>query len=159
MTLIPVAVVAVLLFAIAFMTRRRFGVLGLALCAGALLSESLTMAGAAVFDTADIRLDVIDNQTLASLLLILTPSLLLLTGGPRYDTKRGAVIGALGYVLLAVLLSIGPLSNSLSVDTATHETLNTIEAYESILIAAAVLVAVVDMALAHRPRFGRAKKH
>ncbi len=157
--MIMLVAIAVILFLLAFITKRRFGVLGLALCAGSLLATALTADLAGLMTSQNISLQPLSDMTLASILLIMLPSLLLLFAGPKYVSRRGVIIGSLGYALLAILLLLGPLSQSLSFDTAARDMLQQVARYESTLIAIAVVFAVIDMWFTHIPRLGKSKKH
>lgn len=159
MTLTVVVIAAITLFVLSFASKRRYGVLGLALCAGALLHETLSIPLSGILDAYEMQLYDLPNTVTASLLLILVPSLLLLLGGPRYDTKKQAVIGSLGYTALALLLCARPLIGVLDLDETSRNTAAAIISFDSILIAVAVALAVFDMVLVHRPRIGRPRKH
>lgn len=149
---------AIILFLLSLMMKRRYGVLGLALCAGALLAETQSRGVAELVEGGNIVLQPLSSTALAAAILTLLPSFVLLFGGPRYSSSKAAVVGSLGYALLAVLLLLGPLSGSLAFDSSSRDFLWLVARYESVLIATAVIFAVIDMWLTHIPKLGKDKE-
>ena len=86
------------LFAIAFVTKRRFGVLGLGLTAGLVLSRELTSETASFLQYIDFPVGSLSYTALSTCLLILLPALVLLISGPKYQDKRLAAVGALMFL-------------------------------------------------------------
>lgn len=103
MTVIIILVVlALLLFAGAFFSKRRFGLLGLGLAAGAILSPLWS-------DTASLLLSATGfvpsgpmADGLAVALVILVPAVLLLFQGYKYKSVIGRIIGSLLFTILAL---------------------------------------------------------
>lgn len=147
-TLILILIVASL-FGLAFITKRRFGILGLGLTAGALLASSLSVSSADLIDANNLSIPGMSSQGIAAVILTLLPSLVLLLGGPRYATLLPAILGAAAYAALGTLLLLGPLSGVLPVDGTARGILNEIAAIESVLISATVLLAVLDTLSIH----------
>lgn len=147
-TLVLLAIVAAL-FGLAFVTKRRFGILGLGLCAGALLASSLSGSSADLIDAQNIGLPGVSSEALAALILTMLPSLVLLLGGPRYATLLPALLGAVAYAVLGTMLLLGPLSGALPVDGTAQVVLNEIAGIESILISVTVLIAILDTLSIH----------
>ena len=155
MTLVTILILFASLTLLAYLSKRRFGVLGLALCAGLVLSQQITR------DTSNFlrATDVPAYQSAASIILILLPSLVLLIAGPQYLSKRSRIIGAVGYGLFGSLLLIGPLVSGLpSLDPALQPTLTAIAMNTSWLLATGIIVAVFDMFSASSPK-KFSKKH
>lgn len=159
MTLIVLLVGAAALFLLAFVSKRRFGVLGLGLSAGALLNLTLNSQVSDLLEKYNIFLHPLTSDALAACILTLLPAVLLLFGGPRYSDKKQRLIGSIGFAVLALLLLLGPLSGALILDESSQNVLNQVAKYEAMLVAAGVAAAVVDMIMAHAPRIGRSKKH
>lgn len=147
-TLILFIIIAAL-FALAFMTRRRFGILGLGLSAGALLAGSLSGSSADLIDAQNISIPGMGSEEIAAVILTLLPSLVLLLSGPRYATLLPAIFGAAAYAVLGTLLLLGPLSSALPADGATQTLLNEVAAIEPVLISATVLIAILDTLSIH----------
>lgn len=154
MALIVIATIAAVLFAVSFIMKRRFGVLGLALCAGAFLADTMAGPMGDWLNAQNIQTAYISQQSLAKIVLTLLPAGLLLFGGPHYEHRKSALLGSAGFALLGTMLLLGPLSATMH-DPAAQELLRFIADYESWLTALGVALAVVDMMLLHTPKFGR----
>lgn len=149
MTLAVIVAVVVVLFLLGFMSKRRFGTLGLALAAGALLASQLTTWLSAYIKEFDIETGSLTTRAAASIVLTLLPAVLLLFSGPAYTKRIHAVIGAIAFALMGALLIIGPLSIGLPKDLAAQSTLSFIAQYSDILIAVGILGAVADAWFIH----------
>ncbi len=158
MTLVVIIVLFLALFALAFLSKRRFGTLGLALAAGALLADQLSREVARYFDKLDVPVEPLSSLTAARVVLILLPAIVLLMSGPSYSSKRTAFFGALAFGLMATLLVLGPLTTSLPIEGAVRPMLDFVAANQSLLLACAVTAAVVDSWLTHNLKSSR-KKH
>lgn len=151
--------VAVALFLLAFLTKRRFGVLGLGLAAGALLANSWTTWLADALTAQGIAIDGFSNHNLAAIILIIAPALILLGGGPKYHKPMAAVIGGLGFAVMGFLLTLSLLQGSINTtDQATKQLIAFTSQYQSGLVALGVVIAVIDMFLAQGKKSGHGKK-
>lgn len=161
MTLVIIVAVLLALFALAFLTRRRFGVLGLALAAGVLLAQHADEAIADAIQIAGVPVEPFTYKAAAGIILTLLPALLLMIGGPKYLDKRAAIIGAVAFALLGTLLILGPLTTALpTLDFAVKSSLDTIAQYQSGIIAGAIAIAVLDTILLHGAKpIGKHGKH
>ena len=102
-------VLIVALFATAFITKRRFGVLGLALAAGSVISSYW-----ANDVTVIVRQSGVDFVLLpVAIVLILLPAVLLLLRGPAYKEQTGRIIGSLAFAALALAFMVEPLGSTL----------------------------------------------
>lgn len=149
---------AVTLFVLAYLTKRRFGVLGLALAAGYVLQrlweEQLPSWVTLLAVPSELSVSPV---TILGLIIVLLPSLALLLGGPTYKTVRGRLLGSLGYALLASVFCIGPLSNSMALIGDGKIVFDSVMAYRDYIMTGALILAVVDMLHIHvRPT---SKKH
>lgn len=146
--LILLAVVAALFF-LAFITKRRFGVLGLGLTAGALLAQSLSGSSSNLIDAQNLSIPGLSSEGIAAITLTLLPSLVLLLGGPRYTRRLPAMLGAAAYAALGTVLVLGPLSGGLPADTSVQAVLNRIAGIEPLLVSVTVLIAILDTLSIH----------
>lgn len=148
--LVVLLITTALLFVLSYASKRRFGALGLALAAGYVLQrlwESQLPAW-----TQLVRLPnefIISPVTMLGLLIVLLPSLALLLGGPTYKTRRGRLLGSLGYALLALVFCVGPLSHSLALVGEGRVIFDYLLEYQNYIMTAALVVAVVDMLHVH----------
>ncbi|MEO5499788.1 MAG: hypothetical protein ABIR46_04790 [Candidatus Saccharimonadales bacterium] len=161
MSLPFVVVLAVLLFGLAYVTKRRFGVLGLGLVAGLVLSREIAKETADVLKYLDFPIGSLTFPIAASVLLILVPALLMLISGPKYSDKRLAIGGSIVFALFAVILLLGPISVSLVMsDRSLQPLLTTIAQNSPILISIGVVLAVVDTMYAQGKKpVGKKGKH
>lgn len=147
-----------LLFTLAYVARRRFGVLGLALAAGYVLQrlwEPQLPEWAQLMGLPNEF--IISPVTILGLLIVLLPSVALLFGGPTYKTRHGRLVGSLGYALLALVFCIGPLTNSLALVGESKVVFDHLLTYRDYIMTGALIVAVIDMLQVHvRPPV---KKH
>ena len=161
MALTILIVVFFCLFAIAFLSKRRFGTLGLGLAAGALLAKESASDVAVYLQQYDVSLLDFSTVAIASMLLILYPPFILLVSGPSYASKKTAAIGALAFALMGTMLLVGPLSTSFPIpDSNVREVFNFTAQYESTLVAVSVVLAVIDSWLTHNFKpLSHKKKH
>jgi len=160
MALVILLVVLLCLFAVSFLSKRRFGTLGLGLAAGALLAKESSVDLALVLQKYDISLLDFSSATLASMILTLLPPLVLLVSGPTYSSKKTAFLGALAFALMGTMLLVGPISTGFPVPDANVRDVFAFTAdYESALIAGGVILAVIDSWLTHNFHPLGKKKH
>lgn len=136
-----------LLFFIAYATRRRFGLLGLGLCAGALLSSSWTGTLVPAISAQGVVLTSPPLATVVASMLILLPPLLLLLSGPSYDKPLWRIAGAAAFAILAFTLLSAPLSTGLVFDEVTSRVFVGLDKYSSAIITVGVVLAVLDVLL------------
>jgi hypothetical protein len=160
MTLVILAVILFFLFGIAFLSKRRFGTLGLGLAAGALLASRSSRDVAMILQQNNISLGDFSSVTIAAMILTLLPALVLLVSGPTYENKKTAFIGSLAFALMGTMLLIGPISTDLLIsDDNTARIFTFTATYENMLIAGGVVLAVVDSWLTHNFKPLGKKKH
>lgn len=154
--LIFVAVIIVL-FLVSFFTKRRFGVLGLALIAGSYMasiwSEDLTpiVADLGVSFTAP------PLGSIVAAVITLIPALFLLLSGPSYKTVLSRCVGAFLFSLLATLLLLEPLGAALVIDEVAKPVYELLLQYNTMIISACIIIAVLDIFLQKTPKIP--KKH
>lgn len=146
--MIPVvvlAVIAVLLFAGAFISKRRFGLLGLALTAGATLSTIWDYdAGLIVSSTGLIPNGPI-TQAATQSLIVLLPAFLLLFHGYRYKGIVGRLFGSILFTVLALAFLVGPIGNALPLEGIGAEVYRQLVNYKDVIISIGVIIAVTDL--------------
>lgn len=143
------------LFAAAFFTKRRFGVLGLALSAGAMLSNLWVSDLTPIVANAGIVLIKPPLESVVSSLVILLPALLLLSGGPTYKTMRQRVIGAGAFAVLAAALLLEPLGSALMIQDAGKSIYTSFVDYKTVIITAGLLLALLDLLLTKTPKLSK----
>lgn len=153
--------IAVALFLLAFVTKRRFGVLGLGLAAGVVLSQLWTVTFSAMLQGQGMPVAPLSYSTVAQLVIMLTPPLLLMIGGPRYHNLKGRLLGSLLFAVFATLFVVAPITRDFAVAGDSSPVFEFIAQWQNVLIALGVALAIIDMLLAHRPKspISRKAKH
>ncbi len=149
-------IIAVAVFAAAFITKRRFGLLGLALAAGSILSGIWAYdAGleASAFGAPSNPL----TTAFVSCFIILLPAGILLFHGDKYKTIVGRIIGAILFTLLAVAFMIEPLSSAIAPQGFGSNVFIWLVNNSKTIIGAGLVVAIIDLFLTKSPHFP--KKH
>lgn len=138
-------IIAAVLFGLAFVTKRRFGVLGAALILGYLLQQAWQLQLASWAATIGIPIDFpVSPTTTMSIAITILPSLLLLGGGPVYSKKLPRIMGSLQYALLAVLLCSGVLEGAVMTGLL-RELGIVVTQYQQYVITAVLVLIIVDM--------------
>jgi hypothetical protein len=153
-------IVIALLFAAAFFTKRRFGVLGLALAAGAMLSTLWVGDLTPIIANAGIQIIKPPLSSVVSAALILLPAFLLFWSGPTYKTMVQRVVGALAFAGLAIALLLEPLGSALVIDNTGKPVYEFFVQYRAIIVTAGLTLAVVDLLFTKTPhRHHKDKEH
>lgn len=146
--MIPIIIlsgVALALFFGAFISKRRFGLLGLALTAGATLSTIWSYNAGLVLSATGVVPDGVITQAIAQSLVVLLPAILLLFHGYSYKGIVGRLVGALLFTILALAFLVEPLSYALPLDGSGGVVYSTIRQYKDIIISAGVILAILDL--------------
>lgn len=144
--------VIALLFALAFFTRRRFGVLGLALAAGAMISTLWVGDLTPIIAQAGFVLIKPPLHSVVSAALILAPAVLLLFSGPTYKTMLQRVVGAAAFAVLATALLLEPLGSALVIDTTAKPVYDFFVQYRTVIITGCLSVALLDLLITKTPK-------
>ena len=146
--MIPVFVfvgVAILLFTGAFISKRRFGLLGLALTAGATLSTiwsydaGLVVSGIGIVPKGEI------TQAVTQSLVVLLPAILLLFHGTTYRNNIARIFGSLMFTVLALAFLVEPIGYALPLDGTGAVVYDRIKEYKDTIISIGVVLAIVDL--------------
>jgi hypothetical protein len=143
--LLVFSVLVALLFGGAYLTKRRFGVLGLALAGGSLLAELWGVAGGLLFAAEDIHIGVLSPENLALVVVTLLPALLLLLHGPSYHGPLQRLGASLLFTLLALALVIHPIQPLLAGSGAGMAIYSHIMQSRELIISAGLVAAFVDI--------------
>lgn len=153
--MIPIVVfgvVALALFGIAFLSKRRFGLLGLALAAGATLSTiwsyeaGLIVAGTGLVPKGEI------TQAVTQALVVLLPATLLLFHGYSYKDKMSRIIGALLFTLLALAFLVDPIGYALPLDGYSTTIYSWLKDNKNVIISVGIILAVIDLFFTKRAK-------
>lgn len=145
-------VVLIVLFALAFLTKRRFGVLGLALAAGAMLSDLWAEKLTPLVQDMGIEIVAPPMATIVAVVLVLLPAVLLLTSGPTYQRWGEQWIGATLFALLAVALLVEPLGSGLVLQGDSREVYAWLHDNRVYIVTFGLVAALIDLLFARTPK-------
>ena len=139
-------VITIALFISAFIMKRRFGLLGLALAAGSLLSgiwgyDAGLIAGSLGFPSTPLTAAIILS------LIILLPAAVLLFHGYTYNTLVGRVFGAGLFSLLALAFLVEPLGHVLMPQGLGLDVYSWLTNNRTIIIGVGLTIAIIDLFL------------
>jgi hypothetical protein len=143
-------VIAAILFASSFITKRRFGLLGLALAAGSLLSGIWGYDAGLIASGVGVPSGPVTSAVILSLIILL-PAGVLLFHGYTYKTLFGRVVGASLFTVLAFAFLIEPLGHILMVQGAGANIYNWLVNNRTFVIGLGLIVAVMDLFLTKPP--------
>lgn len=139
-----VILIILALFAAAFLSKRRFGLLGLGLTAGAVLSPIWgENAGYVVSATGLLREGPLVN-VIAVAAITIVPAVLFMFHGYSYKSMFGRVVGSLLFAGLAIGLLIAPLASVLTFTGPVGGVYQWFVANRDLVISAGVVFAIVD---------------
>lgn len=150
-------VVLAILFTLAFFTKRRFGVLGLALAAGAMLSDLWAEKLTPLVENAGVQIMAPPLATVVAVSLVLLPAVLLLASGPTYHRKSERLFGAFLFALLAIALLIEPLGSGLVLEGEGLTVYEYLYEYRVYIVTAGLVIALFDLLFTRTPL--RKRKH
>lgn len=145
MPIIIFSAVALLLFAGAFISRRRFGLLGLALTAGATLSTIWSYDAGLVVSSTGLVPEGVITQAVTQSLVVLLPAILLLFHGYTYKNLPSRIIGSVLFTVLALAFLVEPIGYALTLEGIGADVYNTLKSYKNVIISAGVVLAIVDL--------------
>ena len=149
--------IAIILFVSALVTKRRFGLLGLALASGSLLSDIWGLK----FDKLLVYSGFPSNSLVSSIAMssiILAPAILLLFHGYTYKTSFGRLIGASLFTLLAMAFLVEPLGRVFMLEGYGKQVYELILNNQTTIIGISLIIAVIDLFFTKPATLNRSKK-
>ncbi len=137
--------VALALFMGAFLSKRRFGLLGLALTAGAMLSETWTYYAGLVVSATGLVPEGPITQAATQSLVVLLPAILLLFHGYSYKNMISRVIGSLLFTVLALAFLVEPIGFALPLEGIGADVYQWFVNNKQTIISIGVVLAVIDL--------------
>lgn len=150
--------VLALLFVMAYATSRRFGMLGLALAAGALLSANWSGTVTPFIQQQGVHLAVPPLELVVQVALLILPAMALLFSGPSYSVTWQRFLGAAAFAVLGFTLLADSLGQILQLDGPGLIFYNIVNTYQSMIIVAGVIGAIADAMLTTGGR-GKKREH
>jgi hypothetical protein len=143
------------LFALAFLTKRRFGVLGLALAAGAMLANLWVGDLTPIIAQAGFVLVKPPLQSVVAASLTLLPAVILLFSGPTYKALPQRIAGALAFAVLATALLLDSLGSALVIEGVGKSVYDYMADHKALFITIGLVLAIFDIFVTRTP--GHAK--
>jgi hypothetical protein len=140
-------IIIAILFATSFFTKRRFGILGLALAAGSILSGFWLYDGGLVAGLFNIPNSPYTTAAVSSIIILLPSIAIILFYGGKYKTMVGRVVGSILFAVLAMAFLFEPLSHTFTFSGPETIVMNAITANRQIIISLGLVAAVVDVVL------------
>jgi hypothetical protein len=159
-TIVILGGIFALLFAGAFISKRRFGLLGLALTAGATVSTIWDYEAGFMIAATGLVPDGPITQAVTLSLIVLLPALLLLFHGATYKNMFARCMGSLFFAALGLAFLVGPIEYVLPLQGLGADIFNQIKYYKDVIISVGVIIAVIDLFLTKPVRAEKeGKKH
>jgi hypothetical protein len=142
--IIVMLIVIIALFVGAFLSKRRFGLLGLGLAAGAVLSPIWSVNASYVIAVTGLVREGAVLNVIAIAAITLIPAVLFMFHGYSYKSMVGRVIGSLLFAALAVGFLITPLASILTITGPVGLVYHWFEANRDLIISFGLIIAVTD---------------
>lgn len=139
------AVLAIVLFLGAFISKRRFGLLGLALTAGATLSTIWSYDAGLVVSSTGLVPEGVITQAVTQSLVVLLPAIILLFHGYTHKNRISRTIGSLLFTVLALAFLVEPIGYALPLEGTGAQVYDLLKSYKDVIISVGVILAVVDL--------------
>ncbi len=152
-------IILVALFLLAFVTKRRFGVLGLALAAGAMISSLWAETLTPILEQAGVSVQAPPLLTLVAVTLVLLPAVLLLFSGPSYKDLVPRVVGAFLFAALALALLVEPLGSAIVVTNESRVVYNFVADNRVYIVTLSLIIALGDILFTRSPKRHKPSKH
>jgi len=152
---------ALVLFAGSFLSKRRFGLLGLALTAGATLSTIWSDYASMVISATGLVPNGPMTNAIALSLVVLLPAIVLLFHGYAYKGVFSRLIGSFLFTVLAIAFLLEPIGYALPLEGMSADLYNQAVYYKNVAISVGVVLAVIDLFFtkpAHLAEKGSKKK-
>lgn len=146
------AVLFVTLFLVAYLSKRRFGILGLALCAGSLLSNSWANSLTPYLEKQGVHLIAPPLLAVVSGALLLAPAFILMLRSPSYHVSIQRFVGSLLFTVLAFVFLLDSIKLALPHLMGIARFVSSQATYfSSLIIAVSIVLALLDIVLTKNP--------
>ena len=151
-------IIFAVLFVICFLMRRKFGVLGLALAAGVIISQSWAEKLTPLIQDQGIDSMAPPLLVIVQAALVIAPAAILLFSGPTYSQKIPRIIGSLLFALLASTFLLSILGGFMQFDEVSLPIYEAFTQNQQIIIVTCLIIAIVDVLMTQTPRKKRGRK-
>lgn len=136
---------AVVSFILAYVTKRRFGVLALGLAAGSILAH--LWVGDLTPIVADAGIDMIQPplESVVAATITVTPALLLLLSGPVYRSGIWRAVGGLIFAILVVTFLLDSFGSALVIEDPGKSVYDFLVDNRTLIISAGLILGLFDV--------------
>lgn len=152
-------IILVVLYVSVFVSNRRYGVLGLALVSGSVVSslwaEDLTLL------VQDFGVNVVSPPLSAviAVFLILLPSVVLLMTTAKCKSAAQRIVGSFLFAVLAMALLLEPLGRALILEGPSKQLFDVATMYQNYIVTIGIVFAIVDLLLTRSSHKHKDAKH
>ena len=140
------------LFAIAFFSKRRVGVAGLALAAGTMLASMWVGDVTPIIAQAGIVIVKPPLESVVTAVLTLLPAILVLFVGAVYKNMIQRIIGSALFALFAVALLLPSIGAALVIDAAGKPVFDFFDEYRTLFVTIGLVFSVFDIIFVKIPK-------
>ena len=155
---IALAILILALFAGAFLSKRRFGLLGLGLAAGAVVSPIWGDTASFVLSATGLIPEGPLVKVIALSVILLIPAVLFMFHGYTYKGMFGRIVGSLLFTILAVAFLLGPIGEALTLTGPVAGVYAWLVSHHELLMSGGIVLAIADL-LTARAVHKSEKKH
>lgn len=152
-------IVLFILFVIAFASKRRFGMLGLALAAGSVLSSLCADDLTTIVREFGAALLSPPLGAVVSAVLVLLPATALLMTGAKYKKVTHRIAGSLLFSVLGTALLLEPLGQALILQGPGRELFDVATLYQKYIVSIGIFLAVIELLITRSPNKHKDAKH
>lgn len=134
-----------LLFAASMLAGRRYGLLGLALAAGSILSSLWSYDAQLVVSTISFIHNGPVTTAVTLSLLVLLPAIVLMFHGFKHKNIASRIVGSVVFALLGAAFLVDPLGPVLPSQVVGFDVYGLMVRYKSVIISVGLVLAVVDL--------------
>lgn len=156
---IVVGIIFGVLFLVSFLTKRRVGILGLALAAGYVLANLWVHDLTPLVASAGIEIIKPPLSSIVATILTLLPAALIFFHGGAVKGKLLRIVHSVIFAALGVALLFGPLGAALVIDDSAKPVYEILKQYNAAIITAGIVLAVADLILGTRRHREKSSGH
>ncbi len=145
-------VMAGILFVMAYLSKRRYGLLGLGLIAGSLISVNWASYVTLMLQAQGVSLSTPPLSLVVAIGVLLLPALILMVVAPKYKKIHSRLVGSAFFAILGMTLVIAEFHRSAQNLLEPSFMLAYINQYQAIIIVVAIVAALVDVFHTHLPK-------
>jgi hypothetical protein len=147
------------LFGMAFLTKRRLGVLGLALGAGAIISSLWVGDLTPLVQRAGIVILQPPLESVVAAVLLLIPAAFLFISGPTYRGLRSRMLGAFLFALLAIFLMLDIFESAVIIDGLGQAVFTWLDEWKALGTTLILIIAIFEALGIRTPKPEKLPKH